>query len=181
MTKRSFPGWWAIVSADGRALAVDSNRDRLRAQLADVDPGGDTVRCTVVVDAARVRTTRPGRAAAKRRRDGGARAVGREALSTRDYSLLVAEVHARDDWRCLFCRAHNTKHDATVLEAHHVVKRSQGGADHPDNLVSLCAACHRWTDAPFADGRLIVEALGQGRFECYVVKKADKWAPDPAR
>jgi 5-methylcytosine-specific restriction endonuclease McrA len=28
------------------------------------------------------------------------------------------------------------------LAAHHVIPRAEGGADHPANLVALCAACH---------------------------------------
>ncbi len=32
-------------------------------------------------------------------------------------------------------------------EVHHVLRRSQGGTDHPDNLVDLCPDCHRWVHA----------------------------------
>jgi 5-methylcytosine-specific restriction endonuclease McrA len=28
------------------------------------------------------------------------------------------------------------------LAAHHVIPRNEGGADHPANLVALCAVCH---------------------------------------
>ena len=47
-------------------------------------------------------------------------------------------IFERDDWRCqapnCFARAN--------LQAHHVVFRSRGGGDEPDNLVSLCWSCH---------------------------------------
>ena len=33
------------------------------------------------------------------------------------------------------------------LSAHHVIPRSEGGADHPANLIALCGACHRREDA----------------------------------
>ena len=39
---------------------------------------------------------------------------------------------------------------------HHVIKRSQGGSDAPDNVVALCRACHVKTDAPYARGRLVI-------------------------
>lgn len=29
--------------------------------------------------------------------------------------------------------------------AHHILRRSQGGADTPENLAWLCAPCHEWT------------------------------------
>lgn len=30
------------------------------------------------------------------------------------------------------------------LEVHHLHRRSDGGADHPDNVVALCPNCQRW-------------------------------------
>jgi len=61
------------------------------------------------------------------------------------------------------------------LDVHHVTKRSQGGKDHPNNLIALCRACHEQTDWPFAKGRLCIIALGAERFECEVIFAADKW------
>lgn len=29
------------------------------------------------------------------------------------------------------------------LHVHHIVKRSQGGSDETENLIALCAGCHR--------------------------------------
>ncbi len=49
------------------------------------------------------------------------------------------EVLARDRHRCRVkgCgRAH-------FLEVHHLVPRSEGGENRPENLVTLCASCHR--------------------------------------
>lgn len=31
----------------------------------------------------------------------------------------------------------------TLMEVHHIVPRSDGGSNHPDNLVLLCARCHK--------------------------------------
>jgi hypothetical protein len=59
----------------------------------------------------------------------------------------------------------------------HVVKRAQGGSDFDlDRLVALCPPCHVQTDAPYARGRLIITALGAGRFTAEVTRGADKWA-----
>jgi HNH endonuclease len=51
------------------------------------------------------------------------------------------------------------------LEAHHVVKRAQGGSDFDlDRLVALCPPCHAQTDAPYARDRLVVMPSDSGRF-----------------
>jgi 5-methylcytosine-specific restriction protein A len=34
-------------------------------------------------------------------------------------------------------------HGEPFLEVHHLHRRSDGGADHPDNVVALCPNCHR--------------------------------------
>jgi 5-methylcytosine-specific restriction endonuclease McrA len=33
------------------------------------------------------------------------------------------------------------------LAAHHIIPRREGGADHPSNLVTLCASCHARLEA----------------------------------
>ena len=44
----------------------------------------------------------------------------------------------RDDYTCQCCK---TKKG--TLHAHHIIYRSQGGADTLDNLITLCEECHR--------------------------------------
>ena len=45
-------------------------------------------------------------------------------------------VYARDGYRCALC-------DSTqYIQIHHVVPRSQGGTNSPQNLITLCHACH---------------------------------------
>lgn len=45
----------------------------------------------------------------------------------------------RDGFRCklklLGC-------EGKATTAHHLIDRAKGGADHPFNLISACAACH---------------------------------------
>ena len=49
------------------------------------------------------------------------------------------QVLARDRHRCRRPGCSNTR----FLEVHHLVPRSRGGGNEPENLVTLCAACHQ--------------------------------------
>lgn len=49
---------------------------------------------------------------------------------------VYTEVRERDLWRCRACGL------ADLLEAHHIVFRSQGGPDTLENLITLCKHCH---------------------------------------
>lgn len=45
-------------------------------------------------------------------------------------------VYRRDHFRCALCDSDRG------LQIHHVVTRSQGGTNYPQNLVTLCWKCH---------------------------------------
>ena len=45
-------------------------------------------------------------------------------------------VYRRDGYRCILCDS------AQYIQIHHVVPRSEGGSDFPENLVTLCSRCH---------------------------------------
>lgn len=49
------------------------------------------------------------------------------------------EVMARDRHSCQAAGCERTR----FLEVHHLIPRSRGGGNNPDNLVTLCGACHR--------------------------------------
>jgi 5-methylcytosine-specific restriction endonuclease McrA len=51
------------------------------------------------------------------------------------------QVRMRDGNRCRNCGA------TSKLSVHHIVKARNGGRDTLDNLVTLCASCHRKADA----------------------------------
>jgi 5-methylcytosine-specific restriction endonuclease McrA len=53
------------------------------------------------------------------------------------YRELREQVLARDGWRCQFCGS------LAGVEVHHIEPRSRLGDDREDNLITLCAACHR--------------------------------------
>ena len=58
-------------------------------------------------------------------------------------------VLGRDDWKCRNCGR------GEWLDPHHVVFRSAGGSNHPNNLLTLCRVCHN----DIHDGRLIIEVI----------------------
>jgi 5-methylcytosine-specific restriction endonuclease McrA len=62
----------------------------------------------------------------------------RLALSMGDYDDLKGKVLRRDGWRCQVCGV------PINLEVHHIRSRSNLGSDVTDNLITLCALCHRW-------------------------------------
>lgn len=57
-------------------------------------------------------------------------------LSAKLTNLQRKAVYRRDGWRCALCDS--TKY----LQIHHIIKRSQGGSNHPHNLITLCSDCH---------------------------------------
>jgi 5-methylcytosine-specific restriction endonuclease McrA len=52
------------------------------------------------------------------------------------YQQLHQQVLTRDNWRCQNCGRRQN------LEVHHKERRSQGGHDAEDNLITLCSTCH---------------------------------------
>jgi hypothetical protein len=114
-----------------------------------------------------------GLAARRRIGAGGPRAIGRPAATTTEWTEIREIVLARARWGCQACGSRSR------LDVHHIVKRAQGGSDFDlDRLAALCRACHDRTDAPYAHGRLVVTALGAGRFWFSLVKGAGKGATE---
>jgi len=46
----------------------------------------------------------------------------------------------RDKHTCQICKG---KSGDSVLEVHHIIPRSKGGTNRPDNLITLCRTCHQ--------------------------------------
>lgn len=122
-------------------------------------------------------TRRLGQRAAERRAAGGKRAVGRDSASVEEWTARVRTVYALARGRCErpTCRR-------SMVDVHHVVKRSQGGSDALDNLVGLCRRCHDQTDAAWVDGRLVIERLpaadgeaAGARFAFLVLYQSPAW------
>jgi 5-methylcytosine-specific restriction endonuclease McrA len=51
---------------------------------------------------------------------------------------LKAYILSRDGYTCQQCKKNKNLH----LHVHHIVFRSQGGTDSPENLITLCEPCH---------------------------------------
>jgi 5-methylcytosine-specific restriction endonuclease McrA len=58
-------------------------------------------------------------------------------LDPDSYSQVCLEVLCRDRWQCQYCGSLEN------LQIHHKQFRSRSGTDSEDNLITLCAKCHR--------------------------------------
>jgi 5-methylcytosine-specific restriction endonuclease McrA len=72
---------------------------------------------------------------------------GKRNRSTVPPSVRQAAL-ARDKHRCRASGCRN----AHFLEIHHIAALNRGGTNDPDNLVTLCAACHRLLHESALDG-----------------------------
>ena len=61
----------------------------------------------------------------------------RVRLGPQAYEILRKEVLDRDHWHCQNCGATEN------LQVHHIQWRSRLGNDSPENLITLCARCHK--------------------------------------
>ena len=58
-------------------------------------------------------------------------------LNSESYRRLCGRVLERDGWRCQYCGR------IAELQVHHIQSRSMLGHDAEQNLIALCANCHR--------------------------------------
>ena len=58
-------------------------------------------------------------------------------LRTEQYRELRLHILERDGWKCQRCGRRDQ------LQIHHMIRRSQSGADCEGNLIVLCSSCHR--------------------------------------
>jgi 5-methylcytosine-specific restriction endonuclease McrA len=65
----------------------------------------------------------------------------RPDLNKSRWQTMRKQARMRDGNRCRNCGA------TAKLSVHHIVKARKGGRDTLDNLVTLCASCHRKADA----------------------------------
>jgi len=66
----------------------------------------------------------------------------RLVLNPEDYEELGNRILNRDGWKCQCCGS------GKDLQVHHLVRRSQLGSDTLENLMTLCAGCHRRVHIP---------------------------------
>jgi 5-methylcytosine-specific restriction endonuclease McrA len=53
------------------------------------------------------------------------------------YKELHRKILERDGWRCQYCGFMSN------LQVHHIRSRSRHGDDAEENLITLCASCHK--------------------------------------
>jgi 5-methylcytosine-specific restriction endonuclease McrA len=58
-------------------------------------------------------------------------------LDPERYRELKMKILERDGWKCQHCGRR------VQLQIHHMIRRSQSGADCEGNLIVLCSGCHR--------------------------------------
>lgn len=61
-------------------------------------------------------------------------------LSQVDWAKIRHECYERDVHCCVWCGRYVEEEQA---HPHHIVFRSQGGANAKENIATLCVACHR--------------------------------------
>lgn len=57
---------------------------------------------------------------------------------TREERYAILE---RDNFHCVICGS-GGKTSRVILEVDHIIPRSAGGSNHPNNLRTLCVICH---------------------------------------
>lgn len=65
----------------------------------------------------------------------------RSYYSSWRWKKLSSLVKRRDGIQCQIC-GDRKGNPYCVLHAHHIVPRSQGGPDEPENVITLCDLCH---------------------------------------
>ena len=77
----------------------------------------------------------------------------KRGVSPTKLKKIYAEVLERDNYTCQnpYC-----EHGQPIDPPHHIVKRSQGGKDEPENLITLCHPCH---DKIHARGTLDIKGV----------------------
>lgn len=60
-----------------------------------------------------------------------------------DWDYRRRRVYERDDFTCRNCGRSGGPYGDHELHCHHIVPKARGGTHRPDNLATLCAACHK--------------------------------------
>lgn len=97
-----------------------------------------------------------------------------KADAEKDWRALCRVVDARDKGRCRVC-GRRCDPDATDMlrraERHHIVYRSAGGQDTPENVLVLCLGCHQDEHAH----RLKVDGNAETGIEIWRRDAAGEW------
>lgn len=105
---------------------MNSQIEELGERLYRMSPAGDMQRYILLAQelAGRIHESVKGKV------------TGRPSLGRDEYADQREAVLDRDNYQCRACATNRN------LTVDHIVARSQGGPDHPDNLWTLCSRCH---------------------------------------
>lgn len=78
-----------------------------------------------------------------------------DSLSSWEWRQARLACYERDRWKCRDCGVKCGSRGPNRIQAHHVIRRRDGGGDELENLLTLCASCHhkrehRFKNALFA-------------------------------
>ena len=79
-------------------------------------------------------------------------------------------VYRRDGYQCAMCS------EPGGLQIHHAVKRSQGGSDFPENLITLCWKCHAVAHGMKFDN--MPEYIDESWMEQHIVEYLSDWVAE---
>jgi hypothetical protein len=99
-------------------------------------------------------------------------ASNRPDLNKSRWQTIRKQVRMRDGNRCRNCGA------TARLSVHHIVKARNGGRDTLDNLVTLCASCHRRADAKPKAGFFTAGVTSRASGELTPVEHPFRPSPD---
>ena len=74
----------------------------------------------------------------------------------------------RDGHTCQACKG---KSKDKILNVHHVARRTDGGTDKPDNLITLCETCHK----AYHDGKLALKVKPSKEFKAETFMSMVRW------
>lgn len=89
-----------------------------------------------------------------------------------EYHALCKAILQRDNWKCRSCGMRSG------VCCHHIVFRSQGGEDTPENILVLCSACHDGIhkDVKYGQYGLVIVLPANANAEIVFVRR-DGWRP----
>lgn len=90
-------------------------------------------------------------------------------ISSNVPNSIRREVYRRDGYRCALCDS------PKYIQLHHYQPRSQGGINHPMNLITLCMYCHAAVHGTNLDGD---ERTSEDVKQAIAEYLGDYYAPD---
>lgn len=85
-------------------------------------------------------------------------------MTSSAWRTIRDRVLERDGRRCRECGKNLAEAPSWFTEVHHLVPRSEGGSDHPSNLVTLCVMCHKRITAETLFARTLVSYFSDEEF-----------------